>query len=100
MGNVRPVYDWLSEDTGDVATALRDRTTPCGVISYGGVGDRGRKFWTWGCRCGAYDDGLAPEWAKVGYRDHKTRCPLKMGLVWNGEKWLYPTESEEPKDGE
>ena len=60
------VYDWLSEETDDVATALRERTTPCGFISHGDFGDSNRTPWTWRCRCGGYQVGLAPGCASVG----------------------------------
>ena len=87
-------YDWLSDDTGQEAELLRDGTVQCGAIIHA-YGDE-RNIWSWGCRCGAWDDGGVggrPE-ARRAYREHKERCPLKMGLAWNPTvgRWIQPTE--------
>ena len=90
------VYDWLSNDMGQEAELLRDGTVQCGALCHADTaGDTWlRKLWSWGCRCGAWDDGGYPtRWqARQTYREHKKLCPLKMGLTWNpaAEKWEKP----------
>lgn len=94
-----PIYDWLSDDTGQEAELLRDGTVQCGAIIHAYNTGDARNLWSWGCRCGAWDDGgtCGREATRHDYREHKKQCPLEMGLTWSPtkERWERTTEQEQ-----
>jgi len=83
-------YDWLSDDSRTEARWLRDGTARVALSDMRWVGTRsfapGHGVAVWRLD----DDSPAGrEDARRRYREHKTKCPLRLGLCWNPmlEKW-------------